>query len=132
MATKFTACTLSVHFRRIDQNGEAHGGPMHFIELGMGKQFKWLAILFALFTALASFGIGNMFQINNMVTATNGLIFGNGAEISLFIRLLIGLITAGIVASVILGGIKRIATVASKLVPFMCLFLYYCRLNHPH
>jgi len=122
MATKFASCTLAVHFRRIDHRGEAHGGPMHFIELGMGKRFKWLAVLFASFTALASFGIGNMFQINNMVTAANGLIFGNGAEISLFIRLLIGLITAGIVASVILGGIKRIANVASKLVPFMCLF----------
>lgn len=122
MATKFTSCTLSVHFRRIDQSGEAHGGPMHFIELGMGKKFKWLAILFATFTALASFGIGNMFQVNNMVTAANGLIFGNGAEVSLFMRLSIGLITAVIVASVILGGIKRIANVASKLVPLMCLF----------
>jgi len=122
MATKFTSCTLAVHFRRIDESGEAHGGPMHFIELGMGKRFKWLAVLFALFTALASFGIGNMFQINNMVSAANGLIFGEGAEISFLMRLLIGLFTAGVVASVILGGIKRIANLASKLVPFMCLF----------
>ena len=74
MATKFASCTLAVHFRQIDQSGEAHGGPMHFIELGMGKRFKWLAVLFASFTALASFGIGNMFQISSMVTATNGLI----------------------------------------------------------
>jgi len=122
MATKFTSCTLAVHFRRIDKSGESHGGPMHFIELGMGKRFKWLAVLFAAFTALASFGIGNMFQINNMVTATNGLIFGEGTEILLSMRLIVGLITAGIVASVILGGIKRIANVACKLVPFMCLF----------
>jgi len=122
MATKFASCTLAVHFRRIDESGEVHGGPMHFIELGMGKKFKWLAILFASFTALASFGIGNMFQINNMVTAANSLIFGEGVEISLLMRLLIGLMTAGVVASVILGGIKRIAKVASKLVPFMCLF----------
>jgi len=122
MATKFTSCTLAVHFRRIDESGEVHGGPMHFIELGMGKRFKWLAILFASFTALASFGIGNMFQINNMVAATNGLVFGEGAEISFLMRLSIGLITAGVVASVILGGIKRIAIFASRLVPFMCLF----------
>jgi len=122
MATKFTSCTLAVHFRQIDQSGEVHGGPMHFIELGMGKRFKWLAILFASFTALASFGIGNMFQINNMVTAVNGLIFGNTTEVSFFIRIIVGLITAGIVASVILGGIKRIAKVASRLVPFMCFF----------
>ena len=128
MATKFASCTLAVHFRQIDQSGETHGGPMHFIELGMGKRFKWLAVLFASFTALASFGIGNMFQISSMVTATNGLIFGNGTETSLFIRLSIGLITAGIVASVILGGIKRIANVASKLVPFMCIFYIFAGL----
>jgi len=122
MATKFTSCTLAVHFRQIDKGGESHGGPMHFIELGMGKKFKWLAVLFALFTALASFGIGNMFQINNMVTATNGLIFGEGTEILLSMRLIVGLITACVVALVILGGIKRIANVSSKLVPFMCFF----------
>jgi len=121
MATKFTSCTLAVHFRRIDQKGETHGGPMHFIEMGMGKRFKWLAIMFAVFTALASFGIGNMFQVNNMVTAANGLIFGANANILLSTRLFIGLITAGIVALVILGGIKRIANVASKLVPLMCI-----------
>lgn len=122
MATKFTSCTLAVRFRRIDQKGEAHGGPMHFIELGMGKQFKWLAVLYAIFTALASFGIGNMFQINNVVTAVNGLIFGEGTEVLFSVRLVVGVIIAAIAALVILGGIKRIANVAGKLVPFMCVF----------
>jgi alanine or glycine:cation symporter, AGCS family len=122
MATKFTSCTLAVHFRRIDDKGEVHGGPMHFIELGMGRKFKWLACMFACFTAVASLGIGNMFQVNNMVSAINALVFGEGASILLSVRLVIGLITAGVVAMVILGGIKRIANVASKLVPFMCLF----------
>jgi alanine or glycine:cation symporter, AGCS family len=122
MATKFTSCTLAVHFRKIDDNGEAHGGPMYFIEMGMGKNFKWLAILFAAFTALASFGIGNMFQVNNMVTAINALILGEGQNISLMLRWVVGTTTAIIVALVILGGIKRIATVTSVLVPFMCLF----------
>jgi len=122
MATKFASCTLAVKFRRVDENGEAHGGPMHFIEQGMGKKFKWLAVLFALFTALASFGIGNMFQINNMVVAINGLIWGNGAEIFLSVRWIVGLATAFVVALVTLGGIKRIARVSSILVPFMCLF----------
>jgi len=122
MATKFTSCTLSVHFRRIDDKGEAHGGPMHFIEQGLGAKFKWLAVLFAAFTALASFGIGNMFQVNNMVSATNGLIFGEGAEVLLPVKISVGVFTAIVVAMVILGGIKRIAHVASILVPFMCLF----------
>jgi len=122
MATKFASCTLAIKFRRVDENGEAHGGPMHFIEQGMGKKFKWLAVLFALFTALASFGIGNMFQINNMVVAINGLIWGNGSEIFLSVRWIVGLATAFVVALVTLGGIKRIARVSSILVPFMCLF----------
>lgn len=122
MATKFTSCTLAVHFRRIDPRGEAHGGPMHFIELGMGERFKWLAVLYASFTALASFGIGNMFQVNSMVTATGSLVYGEGSPILMPLRLAVGVITAGIVALVILGGIKRIANIASKIVPFMCLF----------
>ena len=49
MATKYASCTLAVHFRRVDANGETAGGPMHFIERGMGAQYKWLAILFAFF-----------------------------------------------------------------------------------
>jgi len=122
MATKFASCTLAVKYRRIDSRGEVHGGPMHFIELGMGRSFKWLAVLFAAFTALASFGIGNMFQINSMVAAVNGLMYGESAEVLLLVRVIVGVITAGVVALVILGGIKRIANVASKLVPFMCLF----------
>ena len=122
MATKFTSCTLAIKFRRIDEHGEVHGGPMHYIEQGMGKNFKWLAILFALFTALASFGIGNMFQINNMVVAINGLIWGNESQVLVSVRWIVGLATAFIVALVTLGGIKRIAKVASILVPFMCLF----------
>ncbi len=72
MATKFASCTLAVHYRKIDETGEAHGGPMHFIEIGMGKKFKWLAVLFAVFTVTASFGIGNMFQINNVAGGWSG------------------------------------------------------------
>lgn len=122
MATKFASCTLAVRFRRIDETGEAHGGPMHFIEQGMGRKFKWLAVIFAAFTATASVGIGNMFQVNNVVAAAHGLIFGEGVRIQFYVRVLAGLVTAGLTAAVILGGIKRIARVASRLVPFMCLF----------
>jgi len=122
MATKYTSCMLAVKFRRVDETGETHGGPMHFIEQGMGPRFKWLAILFAIFTAVASFGIGNMFQVNNIASSVNALIFGEGQEISLSVSLIVGVVTAVLVAGVILGGIKRIAVVASRLVPFMCLF----------
>lgn len=120
MATKFSSCTLATHFRRIDGSGEAHGGPMHFIEIGLGSNFKWLAVMFAVFTAFASFGIGNMFQVNSMITASNSLIFGQGADVSLLFRWVFGLSIAAIVGFVIVGGIKRIAEVAGMLVPFMC------------
>ncbi|MFC1736141.1 alanine/glycine:cation symporter family protein [Candidatus Hydrogenedentota bacterium] len=122
MATKFCSCTLAVHFRRIDERGETHGGPMHYIELGMGPDFKWLAVLFAIFTAIASFGIGNMFQINSIAAAVDSLLRGADAEPSYTVRLVTGMIIAVLVACVILGGIKRIAALTSKIVPFMCAF----------
>ncbi|MCD6460604.1 alanine:cation symporter family protein [bacterium] len=122
MATKFTSCTLSVKFRKVDKHGETHGGPMHFIELGLGKKFKWLAVLFALFTVLASFGIGNMFQSNNVVTAFNTLLFGFGSEPVFLLNFLSGIVMSALVAFVIIGGIKRVAKVAGAIVPFMCVF----------
>lgn len=122
MATKYTSCTLAVHYRRIDETGEAHGGPMHFIEQGMGPKFRWLAVLFAVFTALASFGIGNMFQANNVAAAVNTLVHGHDTASSAGLNLAVGLVMAGLVAVVIVGGIKRIAAFAARLVPFMCAF----------
>jgi AGCS family alanine or glycine:cation symporter len=122
MATKFGCCALSVHFRRIDESGEAHGGPMYYIEMGMGPSFKWLAVLFAMFTAAASLGIGNMFQINNLAAAVNTLLYGHDLQSTYTVNLTVGIVTASAVALVILGGVKRIAGVASRIVPFMCVF----------
>lgn len=125
MATKYTSCTLAVHYRKVDDKGEVHGGPMHFIELGMGKKFKWLAVMYAAFTAIASFGIGNMFQVNSIVGAVNGLIYGQESSPEFVVRISVGLIIAAMVAFVIIGGIKRISAWSSKIVPFMCIF-YFC------
>ncbi len=122
MATKFTSCTLAVHYRRIDETGEAHGGPMHFIEQGMGPKFRWLAVLFAVFTALASFGIGNMFQANNVAAAVNTLVSGHETASSSALNIGVGVVMALLVAVVIIGGIKRIAAFSARLVPFMCIF----------
>lgn len=121
MATKFTSCTLAVHYRQIDKKGEAYGGPMYYIEQGLGPRFKWLAILYATFTAIASFGIGNMFQINNVVVSLHELTFGS-YHASLFSNFSMGLLVAGLVALVILGGIQSIGRFASKIVPFMAVF----------
>ena len=120
MATKFTSCTLAVNFRHIDETGEVHGGPMHFIEIGMGPRFKWLAVLYALFTVTASFGIGNMFQINNVAVSLNAIFRGSSAAPTIVFNLSVGIIIAIMVGSVILGGIKSIGRFASKIVPFMC------------
>ncbi|MBD3420866.1 MAG: amino acid carrier protein [Chitinivibrionales bacterium] len=122
MATKFTSCTLAIHFRRIDKDGEAHGGPMHFIERGLGRNFRWLAVLFAVFTIIASFGIGNMFQANNVVVSLRALIFGSDAEVSLAFNIVTGCIIAVLVALVIIGGIKSIGKFASRIVPVMTVF----------
>ncbi|MDD4960839.1 MAG: sodium:alanine symporter family protein [Candidatus Marinimicrobia bacterium] len=121
MAVKFTSCTLSVRFRKVDEKGVAHGGPMHFIEIGMGKKFKWLAVLYAVFTIVASFGIGNMFQINNVVVSLNFLIHGEQASGFAF-NLIAGIIIATLVGVVILGGIKKIGKATAKIVPFMAFF----------
>lgn len=122
MATKFTSCTLAVRYRRVDERGEVHGGPMHFIELGLGPRFKWLAVLFAALTAAASFGIGNMFQANNVAAAVNALLYGADAPSSPAVNWAVGLACAAGVAAVVLGGIRRIAAFAGAIVPAMCLF----------
>jgi len=121
MAVKFTSCTLAVRFRKVDESGVAHGGPMHYIEIGMGKKFKWLAVLYAVFTIIASFGIGNMFQINNVVVSLNFLIHGEQASGFTF-NLIAGIVIAVLVGIVILGGIKKIGKATAKIVPFMAFF----------
>ncbi len=120
MAVKYTSCTLAVMYRRIDPDGHVRGGPMYFIELGLGKRWKFLAVLFAFFTAVAALGIGNMVQANSVA---DGLVdfFGiKGTEAGMSTRWIIGIFIAIMVGLVIIGGIKRIGQVASKLVPFMC------------
>ena len=122
MASKFTSCTLAVHYRRIDSTGETHGGPMHYITMGMGPRFKPLAVLFAFFTIAAGFGMGNMFQINNLTASVHGLMNPAAAEMPMSFKLAVGIAIAVLVGVVILGGIKSIGRFVSKIVPFMCVF----------
>ena len=124
MSTKFTSCTLAVHFRKIEPHGEVYGGPMYYIEKGLGPKFKWLAVLFALFTICASFGIGTTFQVNNFVTSLH-LLFRGSDSIgpTLLFRFCAGLCYAFLLSVAIVGGVKQIGRVTAKLVPFM--FLLY-------
>ncbi|MFI3258452.1 MAG: sodium:alanine symporter family protein [Spirochaetales bacterium] len=113
MMTKYAEVLLAVHYREKDENGVHYGGPMYYIQKGMN--IKWLAGAFALFGAFASFGIGNMTQSNSIAGALQGFSVP---------PLVTGIVFAIIAGLVIIGGIKRIATVTEKLVPFMAI-LYF-------
>jgi AGCS family alanine or glycine:cation symporter len=114
MVTKYAEVVLAVRYRVKRPDGGWAGGPMYYISRGMGENWKWLATLFAFFGVFASFGIGNMTQANSMadVMATTFSIPHNVTGIVI-------LVLAGLV---IVGGIKRIAQVTEKLVPFMAIF----------
>ncbi len=125
MIIKYAEVVLSVHFREKNEKGEWVGGPMYYIVKGLGKNWKWLAMLFAGFAVLASFGIGNLSQANSISGSINNAIttFAPGAaEYSTVIGAVVGVILAVLTAFVLFGGIKRIGKVTEKLVPFMCIF----------
>ena len=124
MCTKFAEVTLAVHYRERNQEGDWVGGPMYYITSGLGKNFKWLASLFAVFGALAAFGIGNMTQINTIAGTINTAIAGfipTTESQQTIIGWVIAIICAIICAIVLLGGIQRLADVCSLLVPVMAL-----------
>lgn len=111
MATKFSEAVLAVKYREQKDTGDFAGGPMYYIKNGMGEKWNWLGWAFALFTALAAFGIGNTVQSNSVARA---------AEQSLGLPYWVtGLILMFFTYIVVIGGIKRIAEVTEKLVPFM-------------
>ncbi|MBN2182119.1 MAG: sodium:alanine symporter family protein [Sedimentisphaerales bacterium] len=129
MAMKFSSCSLALKYRMIHEDGSASGGPMYYLERGLG--LKWLAVIFALCAGFASFGIGCAVQANSV---TDGLLTIIPESISktqfdsnipilggrIILKPVIGIILAFLVGIVIIGGIKRIAKVAAKIVPLMC------------
>lgn len=125
MCTKFSEVTLAVHFRETNGNGELVGGPMYYIKNGLSKNWHFLAYLFAIFGALTVFGTGNATQVNTITTAINSALLNYnviGQDSVKTVNLVIGIVIAILVAMILLGGIKRIAQVTEKLVPFMALF----------
>jgi len=109
IATKYGEALLAIKYRRLNLDGSVSGGPMYVLEYGLNA--KWLAVLFALFTAIAAFGIGNMVQANSIADLSHAT-FG-------LPRWVTGLLLAVLTALVILGGVRAIATVCEKLVPLM-------------
>lgn len=113
MATKYAEAVLAVQYREKDSAGQYVGGPMYYIQNGLGPNWRWLAIAFAIFGMLAGFGIGNSVQANSVAHGLQDS-FGLPAWVT-------GVTLAVLVGLVVLGGMKRIATVATYIVPFMAL-----------
>ena len=124
MCTKFSEVALAVHFRERNENGDYVGGPMYYIKNGLGKKWIWLAYLYAFFGACAVFGTGNATQVNTITAAIDSALINynvlSGGGISLC-NLIIGIVIAGLVGLILLGGVKRIGKVTEKLVPIMAL-----------
>jgi len=129
MATKYAEGLLAVKYRKVDEDGHVLGGPFYYIENGMGKQWKWLASIFAFFgMCVGLFGIGTFTQVNGITNAVQ-LFFDPsnvntvhllGTDYSIYI-VISGIILTICVALVVIGGIKRIAKVAQIIVPFMAI-----------
>lgn len=127
IATKYSEGLLAVKYRVKTDDGRMLGGPMYALERGLHS--KWLGILFALFAALASFGIGSTVQANAISTMVNDQ-YGVPLWVS-------GIVVCGFAAAVIIGGVKSISKVCGALVPFMAIFyvlgcIYILFVNHPY
>ena len=120
MATKYAEAVCAVHYREVDKSGKYVGGPMYYLRNGVGAFApglgKWLGLAFAVFGAVAAFGIGNAVQVNSMAAA-----LGQSFSVPTWVT---GLVVAVLVGVVVIGGIRRIGEVAGKLVPAMVV-LYF-------
>ncbi len=127
IATKYSEGLLAIKYRQRTTDGRMLGGPMYALEKGLG--WKWLGVLFAVFTACASFGIGNTVQANAIATIAHDT-YGVSP-------MLTGMVLTALVGAVLLGGVKSIAKVCGALVPFMALFyalgcIYILAVNGPY
>ena len=120
MATKYAEAVLAVRFREVDELGNHVGGPMYYIKNGLGKKWTWLGVAFAVFGAIAGFGIGNTVQSNSVASVMTEN-FGISPIVT-------GIVLFVLTGAVILGGIQRIGAVAGKLVPFMAISYILCGL----
>jgi AGCS family alanine or glycine:cation symporter len=126
MSTKFVECTLGVKYRTINADGSASGGPMYYLRdglaaKGLGGLGKFLSVFYAVAIVIGCLGIGNMFQANQAYVQILEVTGGNQASPLVGYGWAVGLAMAAIVALIIIGGIKSIASITSKLVPFMVL-----------
>lgn len=133
MATKYAEGLLAVKYRVIDKDNHSLGGPFYYIEQGMGKNWKWLAVFFALFGVLAGLlGIGTFTQVNGISSAVQNF-FDPGKTNCITIPglgtyswtvVIASLVLAGCVAAILIGGVKRIASISQIIVPFMAVIYF--------
>ena len=125
MVIKYCEVVLAVHYRERNEKGDWVGGPMYYIVNGMGKSWKWLAVLFTIFAVLASFGIGNLSQANSIsgsITNAFAAFAPSMADKGMIIGIVAGVVMAVITGFALLGGIKRIGKITEMVVPFMSAF----------
>ena len=133
MATKYAEVVLAVRYRS-REDGAYVGGPMQMIVNGLGLRWRWLAVCYCVFGVIASFGVGNMAQINAVISGMNGLLLDYGIQETPFRNLLIGLALALLILLVLSGGAKGIGAAAEKLIPvasagyiLLCIGVLYFR-----
>ena len=138
MATKYSEGLLAIKYREVDEDGHALGGPFYYIEKGMGKKWKFLAVLFAIFGMLVGImGIGTITQVNGIANAVQNVVDPDQTHIALTIGensytwavVVTAVVVAVLVALVVIGGIKRISKVAEVIVPFMIVIYFVCSLG---
>ena len=134
-ATKYAECMLAIKYREVKEDGTVLGGPFYTIEKGMGKKWKWLAVLFAIFGVAAGLlGIGTMTQINGITSAVNmavksSVAFTFAGNEYTWATVIGGAIVTICAALVIIGGLKRISKVAEKVVPAMAIVYVFLGLS---
>lgn len=138
MATKFAESVLAVKYRERTPDGHYVGGAMYFIKNGLGKNWIWLGTAFAVFGAMAGFGIGNMTQSNSIVEAlipvlpeswTVGSIMAKDATFNFApVRIVVAIVLLLAIGAVLVGGLRRIGEFTGKVVPMMCIFYIICAL----
>ena len=139
MVTKYAEVVLAVRYRERNAKGDLVGGPMYYIKNGLGEKWNWLAVAFSILGALAAFGIGNMTQVNTIAGAINTAIdaFGGNSgattvqllgQVVPVSSIVVGMLVAVVVAMVLFGGIKRIGSVAERMVPLMAAIYIVCSL----
>ena len=124
MVTKYSEVTLAVHYRQKNKHGDWVGGPMYYIENGLGKKWKILGIIFSIFGIFAVFGTGNATQVNTIVASIDAALISFGAmeaSSTATLNLILGIVITVLVGLILLGGIKRIGHVAERMVPLMAL-----------